>query len=81
MERIDGRKIPPPSLDIPSTSALSSPPSFEPSDSERVLQQSSSSFSDVETSSYEKLFPALVESFKKSLAKKLTRSTKKKGKT
>ncbi|MCO5604391.1 hypothetical protein L7F22_058556 [Adiantum nelumboides] len=70
------RRIPPPSLDLPSTSA----PAFEPSPiSEPMVQQSSSCFSDGE-SSYEKLFPSLVESCKKSPVKEPRRSARKKGK-
>ena len=78
MAMVYRRRIPPPSLDLPSSSA--SPPAFEsPPVSKPVMQQSSICFSDGE-SSYEKLFPSLVEACKKSPAKELRRSARKKGK-
>ena len=57
------RRIPPPSIDVPSSSAP--PPAFEPPPvSEHVVQQSSSCFPDGESFTYEKFFPSLVESCK-----------------
>ena len=72
------RRIPPPSLDVPTSAP---PPAFEPPPvSEPVMHESSSCFSDGESSTYEKLFPSLAESCKKSPIKELRRSTRKKGK-
>ena len=77
MQMVYRHKIPPPPIDSPSTlTHLRPPPPFEP-----MMQQSSSNFSDGKSSSYEKLFPILVEACKKSLLKDLRRSTKTKGKT
>ena len=72
-------RIPPPSLDVPPPSTPL--PAFEPPPvSEPVMQESSSCFSDGESSTYEKLFPSLADSCKKSPIKELRRSTRKKGK-
>ena len=72
-------RILPLSMDVPSSSApplaFKPPPVFEP-----VVQHSSCCFFDGESSTYEKLFPLLVESCKKSPTKELRRSARKKGK-
>ena len=79
MQMVYRRRIPPPSLDVPSSSAP--PAAFEPPHvSEPVMQESSSCFFDGESSTYEKLFPSLAESCKKAPIKELRRSTRKKGK-
>ena len=79
VQMVSIRRIPPPSLDVPSSSAP--PLAFEPPlVSNLVAQQSSSCFSNGESFTYKKLFPLLVEPCKKSPTKDLRRSTRKKGK-